>query len=129
MINLAQARELLPQAVATQGPDFVYNPSGLGVCQYEASDRDRNGNPYPLDLPQRVTGCLVGVALDLAGETRHHGQITSIAAVATAFPDMMTVGACKYFLVAQEWQDQGYTWGEALAAAERAAASSLSDAG
>jgi hypothetical protein len=112
MIDLERARELLVRAVETQGRDFVYNPSGLGECSYT---RALFGSP---GQPQCITGCLIGVALDLAGETRHHGYMAGVASLRAAFPDMMTQDAASYFRVAQWRQDSGGTWGQAYDAAE-----------
>lgn len=137
MIMLEQARELLRQAVATQGPDFVYNPDGNGQCFYRPSEvyrlpgaHGRPAVPLAADDPRRITGCLIGVALDLAGETRHHDRAGGIHGVAAMFPDMMSRGTASYFAEAQSVQDNGGTWGEALAAAEALlSALSLTDYG
>lgn len=113
MINLTEARGLLARAVLTQGPDFVYCPDGQGVCRYEPQpDAGHEGDP------RRNTGCLVGVALDLAGEFRHRGVATTVGGLRTTYPDMMTRAAMIYFDVAQRKQDMGEPWGKAYAAAE-----------
>lgn len=120
MINLKQARELLPAAVATQGPDFVYNPDGRSDCLYRpATDDDGRSYPaWPADHPGRTTGCLIGVALDLAGETRHRDSLVDITGLAQQFPDMLSAMAARYFRQAQVVQDQGGSWGYAHDAAE-----------
>lgn len=122
MIKLEQARQLLLAAVNTQGRDFVYNPGRTASCLYSpATDFDVNQfdrPPHP-NHPSRLTACLIGVALDLAGETRHHGSSQKIGYVAHEYPDMMTQGAAYYFGQAQAVQDSGGTWGEAYDAAER----------
>lgn len=139
-IDLPQARELLARAVATQGPDFVYDPGGHGDCIYVpiqdfldhtygdeeienlefVDSLDALGD----DSPKKKTGCLVGVALDLAGEVRHRYSQQSIKNIAEDHPDMMTKEAAEYFQEAQTSQDNGSTWGEALAWAESSVAES-----
>jgi hypothetical protein len=116
MITIDQAPELLRQAVATQGEDFVYNPDARGSCYYEPLT-SRNAPP---DDPRRLTGCLIGVALDLAGETRHHGHHGNVQSLVDEYPDMMDVDTVKYFGMAQNAQDDGRTWGQAFQVAERA---------
>jgi hypothetical protein len=118
MINLEQARNLLSRAVATQGLDFVYNPGGGLGCYYETRETDGRGSSFPSGAPQRITPCLIGVALDLAGETRHHGSDITVYGLHSRYPDMMTLGAAAYLGRAQASQDQGSTWGKAYDAAE-----------
>lgn len=113
MIDLAKARELLKAAVDTQGEDFVYNPITGGSCWYEPLANSLEGDP------RGVTGCLVGVALTLAGETRHLGIDEDVASLSSDFPDMLTSAACEYLWEAQRAQDKGASWGEAYRAAEK----------
>lgn len=114
MITLEQARDLLARAVDTQGRDFVYNPRHDGKCAYV---------PQPTEGgPKALTGCLVGVALELAGEARQKSeanQMKSISRLFMEYPDMMTGDAADYFAEAQFQQDWGASWGEAYDAAER----------
>ena len=112
MINLDQARELLARAVATQGRDFIYNPGGHGICLYNRDLRSPEGSP------KSITGCLIGVALRLAGEKRHHGHLGGVRGIVRDFPDMMTFDAMEYFIVAQRHQDAGRTWGVSYEEAE-----------
>ena len=124
MIDLEQARELLAAAVATRGPDFVYNPGGWRTCMYEpvpvGTQKSFSESPVVAGEPCTLTGCLIGVALDLAGETRQHGSDDAIERLRRQYPDMMTDAAMQYFFVAQRSQDSGGSWGEALERAERA---------
>jgi hypothetical protein len=106
-LTLDRAKELLPQAVATQGPNFIYNPGGNYQCYYEKRVDGDNPNISK-------TACLVGVLLDLHGETRHHGMGGTVDALVVEFPDMMTEQAAKFLRVAQNVQDSGYTWGQAM---------------
>lgn len=110
MINLEEARGLLRRAVETQGRDFVYNPNSEGLCHYNKLDTVPGVNA---DDPRVITGCLVGVALDLAGEVRHHGYDGAVTEIQEDFPDMMTEDAAKYLVEAQNTQDVGGSWGQA----------------
>lgn len=121
MITLQEARRLLKEAVETQGRDFVYNPTRKAACLYRpATDTDVNtlGIAPREDAPSRRTACLIGVALDLAGETRHRQKGVKISQVRREFPDMMTEGVASYFQVAQDYQDRGDSWGAAYDSAE-----------
>lgn len=125
MIDLAKARELLKAAMETQGRDFIYSPAGQG-CFYQpitelsaAYPRQDGSTNLTEDDPRRKTGCLIGVALDLHGETRHHGFNGRVRELFNTYPDMMTEQACRYFSRAQERQDAGYTWGSAFDKAEQ----------
>lgn len=115
MITLDEARGLLARAVLTKGPEFVYTLDPDEKCYYEPLWRRTD----PGD-PRYDTGCLVGVALGLAGETRHHGARGSVKSLHLACPDMMSVWAAAYFSTAQWAQDGGDTWGGAYRAAEDA---------
>lgn len=110
MINIDQARALLKQAMETQGRDFVYNPEGGGDCFYE-----KKPNLGP-DDPRSKTACLIGVALDLAGETFHHRKSGNIFSLVCH--DIMTFVTVEYFSLAQIAQDHGKSWGEAYDKAE-----------
>jgi len=127
MIDLDQARSLLKRAMETKGRNFRYVQPGYGGCFYEpytgeSAAQQRINIPIGTDDVRRTTGCLIGVALDLAGETRQHGSrgiITSLAEeYAGADNPMCSYGAAQYFRVAQSAQDTGRTWGEAYDRAE-----------
>lgn len=122
MINLAQARELVPRAVETQGREFVYRPGSSGyTCRYEpypVGQTDQDAIRLPEGTPCTITGCLIGVALSLAGETRHIGFRGSVWNLVSTYRDMMTRAAAGYFAVAQHAQDSGAPWGEAHDRAE-----------
>lgn len=133
MINVARARALLRQAMETQGEDFKYNPDPWhsGGCFYRpltgpddrlldnCPGRTRQQYADPAH-PARVTGCLIGTALTLAGETIHLEStwIIDSGNMANAAPGMLTEAAARYLRRAQAHQDAGGTWGEALARAE-----------
>lgn len=114
MIELEEARVLLARAVETQGRDFVYNPGGTGSCLY----RPLNEEPY-LDDPQSKTGCVVGVALSLAGETRHLSSGERVMGLSIKYPGMLSYPAAQYLQKAQYAQDLGKSWGEAHDIAEQ----------
>lgn len=111
-ITLERARDLLARAVGTQGRDFIYNPGGMGMCLYVPTPGVPTGDP------RRVTGCLIGVTLDLAGFTGHHGVQGNVSALHDRFPGLMSLAAKDYFASAQRHQDFGSTWGEAYDKAE-----------
>lgn len=117
MIDLEQARGLLARAVLTQGPDFVYKVGDRPkVCLYRPTKETDYG--FDSDDPRSKTACLVGVALSLAGETRHVDIQDSVTGLSATFRDMMTDEAAKYFRRAQYRQDNGETWGIAYRDAE-----------
>ncbi|WP_144121152.1 hypothetical protein [Catellatospora sichuanensis] len=115
MITLTDARDLLKKAVDTQGPDFVYNPDGAYLCRYEPIPDDEGMRP---EDPRSKTGCLVGVALDIAGITAHHGFAGSVSGLAREGLVRMEDEAVWYLGKAQYAQDRGTSWGDALALAE-----------
>ncbi len=113
MIEIETARDVLLRAVATQGRAFVYNPDGIGMCTYTARPELSDDTD-----PRRITGCLVGVALDLAGEQRHHGVPGNVDSLRRQFPDMLSDQTRDYLWAAQKVQDNGGTWGVAFDTAE-----------
>lgn len=114
-INLTQARELLKQAVETQGHEFVYNPNQQYECRYEPIPFDRRKDDGD---PRHLTGCLVGTAISFTDETRHIGVMMSAWSLHFEFPGMLTEEAALYLRQAQIVQDEGRTWGEAHDVAE-----------
>jgi hypothetical protein len=122
MIQLDQARKLLKMAVDTQGRDFQYCSMGEGCYYFALDDNSRDSLGHKVysatNDPRRKTACLIGVALDLAGETRHHNFDDRVNRLATKYPDMMSTRAARYFYVAQQHQDNGDTWGKSYDAAE-----------
>lgn len=120
MINLEKARELLKAALETQGRDFIYAKGGAG-CYYKAITEIKLGlrvEQLPEDDNRRKTGCFIGVALSLAGETRHLEFPENLRALYYKYPDMMTEAAMRYFMEAQVAQDAGYNWGYSYDKAE-----------
>lgn len=111
MIKLPQARELLAQAVATQGREFRYRDPGDGTqCSYRVAEKlDENDS-----RPCTKTECLIGVALRLAGETRQMDPAyndLNINGVSRRIPGMLSNAAAQYFCLAQQFQDRGHDWG------------------
>lgn len=125
MITLDQARGLLARAVLTQGPDFVYRTTG--ICAYQpttqavGTDEDAEGvSEAERDYyTAEKTGCLIGVALDLAGYTDHRSSAGSVVGL---WSDRTIPGvsaqAVAYWQAAQSTQDGRLTWGEAYRRAE-----------
>lgn len=126
-IDVTRARELLAAAVATQGPDFVYIPYKQASCWYEkASIGDvcySTGRSVAPGDPRITSPCLIGVCMDLAGHTFHHGAgyRTQILAIRHELPDereWASDEAKRFWRYAQLAQDSGSSWGEAQQAAE-----------
>jgi hypothetical protein len=119
-IDLARARELLKQAMETQGRDFVYSPTNhlfSTQCFYRpkpANEVERWGRS------KTITGCLIGTALTIAGGEYFEYLVEdeSIMGISQANPGLMTYQAADYFRRAQRWQDLGQSWGEAYDRAE-----------
>jgi len=132
VIDLPVARGLLARAVLTQGPSFVYSATepgdGTSSTCLNAPVTDellemlgQEVDSIPADDPRRRTGCLIGVALTLHGETRHLVQRwvgSSVGTIQEGIPGLMTYAARRYFSEAQEAQDGGATWGDAYDRAE-----------
>lgn len=118
MINVRRARQLLKQAMETQGPDFVYAQDG-SRCFYEPVTQDHIAHHLiPSQDNRRLTGCIVGVALDIEGLTFQHGSTQNIGALAFNNFTQITPEAGEYFKIAQKLQDNGNSWGAAFNAAE-----------
>jgi hypothetical protein len=116
--DIDQARDLLRRAMETQGPDFVYNVDH-GACDYFPSTEY-----YAVGSPKAKTGCLIGVALKLAG-VPNETLNKIIGTIDENYEDWQDKGlvdisepVMKYFNAAQTTQDNGATWGHALADAE-----------
>jgi hypothetical protein len=114
LYNAQDVIEWLRKAVAEKGPDYVYRDSGDdgGACMYysESSHQPR---------------CLVGVALHKAGLI-DYGLVTSrrvnegvgIIRLAAYLNLPLSSGALSVLSIAQDEQDGGSTWGNALQRAE-----------
>jgi hypothetical protein len=110
----------LEAAVAKRGEDYVYvNGEGLSAGGGEAIACEYT---HHAGTDAATPGCIVGqVYFDLTGElVPEH-----LNAVAISEPDsprgVFTGSAVRILGVAQNRQDEGSTWGRALAAAKRAA--------
>lgn len=129
-IDLQRARELLAQAVATQGPHFVYSPYDGAGCYYTKLvpnmavplEPDRL---VPEGDPRTATSCLIGVVLDLAGHTFHHAQrVQSLSVCGLLNEGHITLNeispeAVLYLNMAQKEQDDRRPWGVAYETAEQ----------
>lgn len=128
-INRDNVLEQLHAAVMTQGPDFVYNPSGDSACVYYpvVHPTQLKDRPKFLADPRTKTGCLIGTQLSLLGVPREAlelfvGAISNLATSPTtplAAYVILTPTAARIMQVAQNVQDRGYSWGSAEAAAIR----------
>lgn len=127
-ITLAQVRTELAAAVATQGRNFRYINGGGGCWYVKQTDEHvvttlgRDGNP----LGCTISACLIGVWRDMfhpeiplverSDVTQLHGH--GIFADEVSKPFGKYPPALTYLHVAQNAQDAGHTWGEALDRAE-----------
>lgn len=136
--GIDRARELLRQAVDTQGRGFVYNPQGDRAVCYN--------RPMPVGFPLKVwqpvtriyltvplkegdsrtlTGCIAGTVFSLAGFTHHltddhiMSQVVEIRWTDDGEDEYFDNDVNKYLTIAQGQQDSGRTWGEAYDAAEK----------
>lgn len=111
LLDAATAMRLLEEVVAAKGEDYVYVPrSSDGACTY---------------LHGRKPGCIVGHVLirhgvpvevirkweDRSADSLYHGGGLPNAATLTPLTDEPTAVILQQ---AQEIQDQGKPWGEAL---------------
>jgi hypothetical protein len=123
-INKERAIELLEQAVAERGEDFVYynayqeNYANYGACRYQI-----DGEP----------ACLVGLALAKAGVSPEGLNLLEGSGITNSYtlnrPQNLkiTPDALAVFQVAQDTQDNDGPWGEALRLAKEKAASQDSE--
>lgn len=105
------AIQLLQQAVAERGPDYVYGEPG-GDCFY--TDLEADGTGYKV-----VPGCIVGMALYKAGFPM--AELEDIQADVNDLADELsgkvqfTDEARVIFQNAQARQDRQEPWGQAVA--------------
>ena len=109
VIDLDNVVDLLRQAVATRGEDYVF-PGARFNCAYAEDD----GTP----------SCLVGVVLDLvrpgaaqAADTAFVGSARFLPEYADKIGVNITPEAADVLVVAQNCQDAGVPWGSAYQAA------------
>jgi hypothetical protein len=130
-LTLERTRTLAKECVAERGENFVYNSDATCVtgCFYVplADDRCppiREGDPLPKtykDDPKYKTGCLIGEILKRGGyltdeiASNRHG-ITDL--IVRDLVDVESSTVRMYLSTLQNNQDNGLTWGEALARAE-----------
>lgn len=118
-INLTKARELLAAAVETQGRDFIYQDWGVrgSHCYNLPAGELTRGQDHQIkdNSPKRLTGCLVGTAMKLAGVC---DMSLHQAGSVWTFDGYLETDAREYFQIAQAAQDTGATWGQAFDFAE-----------
>lgn len=115
-LSRARAEELLREAVAERGADYIYSKSEgsdgpFSSCLYV--HKDAAGNPRP--------GCGVGVVLHKAGVTLGSLAEEEGLSAMQVLGSMRVKGildadpfATELLLVFQGWQDTGWPWGQAL---------------
>ncbi|MFF9268639.1 hypothetical protein [Streptomyces rochei] len=108
-LTLDKAKELLAEAVAEKGEDFVYvNRDGRPVAGLTGADCHYVHGDQP--------GCIVGHVLHKAGVSladlsEYEGQGAEDPALDLAGA---TDDACRLLSYAQENQDRGIPWGESV---------------
>ncbi|MFF3363612.1 hypothetical protein [Streptomyces misionensis] len=112
-LTLARAKELLAEAVAEKGADYVYTgPDG------EQGNPDRAAECYYVHGQQ--PGCIVGNVLHRAGVSL--ADLAQYEGQAAEDPvEQLTkanVAAVRLLISVQELQDRGTPWGEAVRQAE-----------
>lgn len=126
--DIPRIREVMAQAVAERGADFVYNPGGVESCYYTSMLLDRHAPHQTLDAddPRSKTGCLIGEVMRRLGIpvdalARIQGGVSSLAIqlqdrglAAMDTPVIICLSS------AQSTQDNGSTWGAALAEFDKA---------
>ena len=112
-MSAPEALEWLQRAVATQGPEFVYSVSGRSTgCHY------RPVQAYGESDPRSKTGCLIGTAMVLAGREIHPEMEGRSVMDGFCILSWNLSGEAARVLATAQWaQDNGKSWGEALAAA------------
>jgi hypothetical protein len=109
LITLSEMRAAIRRAVEERGADFVYpdewkmseRPSTHAQCQYRRGD----GTP----------ACIVGLAMSYL---RPDVVLTEFVSAHDVLGGHATRNAIEFAANAQACQDDGATWGEALASAE-----------
>ena len=112
-LDALKALAALEQAVENNGADFVYKPHehelggsdnpDLGSCRYV-----HNGCP----------DCMIGhVLFGVGWDYEELDRVGVVATLAAHFPDRMSDDAKCILWAAQKIQDDGSTWGDALAGA------------
>lgn len=108
------------RAVAAENPDKVYalpdhmEPMYEGACNYVHTAPDDEAKLSP--------GCLIGSALHRLGvplETLAKVEGSAAGSAIAELLPQITVGTRVYANNVQMWQDDGRTWGQAVALNER----------
>lgn len=112
-IDKRRALDLLRQAVANRGEDYVYG---------EHFDNNQGCRYVVLGKPACIVGEALSLAgLDLADLLSNGGNTWRIGALIDQHPEHfdVTYGAVRVFEEAQHWQDCGWNWGDAVRRAEQ----------
>jgi len=123
MINVSSQQVIdTVRALVAERPDYVYTGDGEGYVPGESScyyvHEQSDGTKVP--------GCLVGHALHALGVPldvleEYEGTSAHAAAEQTLSISDSATRTLSFLSVAQEWQDRGAPWGNALAVAEQGA--------
>ncbi|WP_326554651.1 hypothetical protein [Micromonospora sp. NBC_01813] len=114
MIELSEIRELLAQVVEEKGGHFRYAPIGAhgAGCYYQPRP-----DLYRETDPRATCGCIAGEVLKLAGIELPADETECVDEIAD-LKDRVSGAALQYLRVAQGFQDNGHTWGDARHEAE-----------
>lgn len=121
-LNLEKAQELIANAIADKGEDYIYPNAegGNGTCRYVDREYD---NDWGSDHT-KVKGCIIGNALitalnldmeDLADENVNEESANALLdyLIEKKHLSGADVEAREYFTRLQTSQDRGRPWGEA----------------
>lgn len=122
-LTYERALALAEEIVAERGSGFVYNPGGEGDCFYVPTADPRLGDKRMIEAPfgGEVTGCLVGEIISRAGL-----MTDEIAESVMDVPELiereyLSVDGERveaFLRTLQVRQDDGASWGDALADAK-----------
>lgn len=130
-LGIDEAVAAAKRVIAMWGEDFRYSDGGVGACSYVPQSHPL----FPSDtllgkvnngsaVGSAVAGCLVGEILSVTDR-----MTDEIASAVGPIEELISTGvvsttpaAGKFLRVLQEEQDNGTTWGGALAAALRVVA-------
>jgi hypothetical protein len=111
-LTYKDVKRALEEAVAEKGADFRYNEedelNGFGPCLY-VPDPDAE-----IEDPRSTTGCLLGVATAKLGVEWTDGDVASISQYTGERFHIEEGRVMLAMASAQQAQDTGGTWGEAL---------------
>lgn len=112
--NLVKAVEDKLKLLASENPDFVYNPEGKGKCSYNGRARNDADTEDLTFIGPECNGCIFGQAFQLLGwdDELEKSSRLAISELMQSFCKRM-IAPFNWALV-QDAQDRGKTWAEAI---------------